>query len=63
MELALPEPPAESKVPKGNFRITEARVLKYGPALGCNACEGLPVEHSQECKDRFGSLVCYHFHD
>ena len=36
----FPEPAAESKVPKGHFRITEARVLirlKYGPVLGRNA--------------------------
>ena len=32
-------------------------LVKYGPTLGCNACEGLPVEHSEEFKDRFVSLL------
>ncbi|CAE7661277.1 unnamed protein product [Symbiodinium sp. CCMP2592] len=63
MSLTIPEHPAESKALTGNFRITEARVLKHGPTPECNACEGLPVEHSKECRDRFATLLAEKLHE
>ena len=63
LSLTLPEHAEERKIPKGHFKITEARVLKFGPTLGCSACEGLPVDHSSECRDRFVTLLAEQFHD
>ena len=63
MSLTVPEHPAESKTLKGNFRITKARALKHGPTPGCNACEGLPVEHSRNRRDRFASWLAEKLHE
>ena len=60
----VPFPPSKDPVPpplrdtkaRGVY-ITVERIIRFGETPGCKACRGKAVKHTDECRERFASLV------